>query len=173
MNPTTQGRMYLHSREVISTSHTTKHHQYHQHHHRIKGNKCVQVFSIELIEFDKIVTTQLWTSWQLCLISITIQAHKWPKKCKTARKREYGGLHENGLRRPIGSGTIRRCGILRVGVALLKEVRHWGQSLRFHILKPGPVALSIPATCRSGCITLNCFSNIMCACTPPCYPLWW
>lgn len=44
---------------------------------------------------------------------------------------------------PIGSGTIRRCGPVGVGVALLKEVCYWGQALRFQMLKPGPVLLSV------------------------------
>jgi hypothetical protein len=39
-----------------------------------------------------------------------------------------------------------RCGLVGVGVALLKEVCHWGRALRFQNLKPGPVVVSLPAT---------------------------
>jgi hypothetical protein len=35
-----------------------------------------------------------------------------------------GGLNENGPLRPIGSGTIRMCGLIGIGVALLEEVCH-------------------------------------------------
>ena len=45
-----------------------------------------------------------------------------------------GGLNKNGLLRLVfeclGSG-IRRCGLVGVGVALLEEVCHWGQALKF------------------------------------------
>ena len=33
-----------------------------------------------------------------------------------------GGLDKNGPHRAIGSGTIRRCGLVEVGVALLEKV---------------------------------------------------
>ena len=35
-------------------------------------------------------------------------------------------LNENGLHRSTGSGTIRICVLVRVSVALLEEVCHWG-----------------------------------------------
>ena len=34
------------------------------------------------------------------------------------------GLNENDSYRPIGSGTIGKCGLEGVGVALLEEVSH-------------------------------------------------
>lgn len=43
----------------------------------------------------------------------------------------WGGLNGNGPNRPIGKGTISRCGLVRVGVALLKLVCHWGPLLWF------------------------------------------
>jgi hypothetical protein len=36
-----------------------------------------------------------------------------------------GGLNENGPHRPIVTGTTRRCGFVRIGVALLEKVCHW------------------------------------------------
>ena len=42
-----------------------------------------------------------------------------------------GGLNKNGPYRPVGSGTIRRCGLVGIGVALLEEVCHRGWALRF------------------------------------------
>jgi hypothetical protein len=36
-----------------------------------------------------------------------------------------GDLSENGPQRSIESGTIRRCGLVGVGVALLEEVCEW------------------------------------------------
>ena len=58
-----------------------------------------------------------------------------------------GGLNRNGPRKlvclyawPTGSGTIRRCGLGRVGVASLKDVcRCGGQALRSHMLKLCPM----------------------------------
>ena len=44
----------------------------------------------------------------------------------------YGGLHrcggsnQNDPHRLIGNGTIRRCGLVGVGVTLLKELCHRG-----------------------------------------------
>ena len=42
---------------------------------------------------------------------------------------------------PIGAGTIKRCGLVGIGVALLEEVYHCGWALRFQMPKPGPVSL--------------------------------
>ena len=56
-----------------------------------------------------------------------------------------GGLNKNGPRRLIGSNTIRRYGLVGVGMAVLEEVCHWGRALRFQMPKPGPVSLSLPA----------------------------
>jgi hypothetical protein len=53
------------------------------------------------------------------------------------------GLNENDPYRLTGSGAIRRCGFIGVGVALLKEVCHCGWALRFQKLMPGPVAHSL------------------------------
>jgi hypothetical protein len=36
-------------------------------------------------------------------------------------KAQSGGLNKNGPHGPIGSGTIRRCGLVRGGVALLER----------------------------------------------------
>ena len=41
-------------------------------------------------------------------------------------------LKENGSHKLRGSGTIRRCGLAGVGVALLEEVYHLGPALRSH-----------------------------------------
>jgi hypothetical protein len=39
-----------------------------------------------------------------------------------------------------GSHTIRRCGLVEVGVALLNKVYYWGWTLRFEMFK----SLSLP-----------------------------
>jgi hypothetical protein len=83
------------------------------------------------------------------------------------------GLNKNGSHRPIGSGTLRRCGLMGVGVALLEEVCHWGWALRFQILKPSPVWHSLPAAYRSRCTTLSFFSSTTPACMPPYFLPWW
>lgn len=44
--------------------------------------------------------------------------------------------------RLTGSGTTRKCDFVGVGVNLLKEMCHRGWTLRFHILKRGPVSFS-------------------------------
>ena len=41
----------------------------------------------------------------------------------------FSGLNKSGLHRPIRSGTIRKCGIVGVGVALLQVVCHLGGEL--------------------------------------------
>ena len=51
-------------------------------------------------------------------------------------------MNEDG-HRPIGSGIIRRCGFLAVGVVLMGEVCHWAQALRLHMLKLGLKWLSL------------------------------
>lgn len=40
---------------------------------------------------------------------------------------EYGSLKENGPCRPIEIGTIRKCGLLGVGVALEKVITGGGR----------------------------------------------
>jgi hypothetical protein len=58
-----------------------------------------------------------------------------------------GGLNESGPHRPIGRGTVRRCGLFGVGMALLEKVCHSRWALGFQKLKVGPVSLSLPAAC--------------------------
>jgi hypothetical protein len=61
--------------------------------------------------------------------------------------RVCGGLNRNGPHRlkclnswPTGNGTIRRCGLGGVGVALLEEVCHCGGgALKCHMRKLHPV----------------------------------
>ena len=57
-------------------------------------------------------------------------------------------------------GTIRRCGLVREGVAFLEEVCYWGWALRSQMLKPGP--LSLPVACGSGCRTPRYLSSTVC-----------
>ena len=48
----------------------------------------------------------------------------------------FGGLNEPSPHRLIMSGITRRCSLVRIGMAFLEKVCHWGQALRFLILKP-------------------------------------
>ena len=72
-----------------------------------------------------------------------------------------------------GSGTIGRCGLVGVGVALLKVVCHWGWALGFQKLKPGPaislfllsahpdieLSANFPAPCVPECCHASCQDN--------------
>jgi hypothetical protein len=78
---------------------------------------------------------------------------------------------------PIGSqaaGTIRRCGLVGVGVALLKEVCHWGMGFKVsdaevrsaaHVLFLQPAdpvveySTPSPAPCLSACHHTSCHNN--------------
>jgi hypothetical protein len=70
-------------------------------------------------------------------------------------ERGCGDLKESGSHRTIRSGTIKRCGLVEVGVALLDEVHHSSQAWMSQKLKPGLKTLfsycqlpaSIPAPC--------------------------
>ena len=42
---------------------------------------------------------------------------------------ECGSLNENGTHGLLGNGTVRRCGLIGVGVALLEELCHCGHGL--------------------------------------------
>ena len=62
-----------------------------------------------------------------------------------------GGLNKNGPQRlmclnawPIGSGTIRKCCLAGVGVALLEKVSLWRQALRSQVLSLGLMWHSLP-----------------------------
>ena len=69
---------------------------------------------------------------------------------------EYGGLNVVGPCNLKGSGTLRRCGFVGVGVALLEKTCHCGgQFLRFPMLRTSP---GISAD----------FSRTMSVCTLPC-----
>ena len=82
----------------------------------------------------------------------------------------YGGLNESVSHRfrclntwsPVVGAIYKGPG----DVALLEEVCHWRQALRFQKLKPGPVSLSLPAVCRSRCRTL---SYSPASCLPVCH----
>ena len=80
---------------------------------------------------------------------------------------------------PTGSGMVRRCGLVRVGVALLEEVHHCEGGLE--------ILCSNSTQCRrtsswlpteerrlaafiSRCRTLSSFSRTMSACRLPCFP---
>jgi hypothetical protein len=58
-----------------------------------------------------------------------------------------GGLNEMEHLELIRSGTIKRCDLVGVNVALLKEVCHWGWALRVQKLKSGPLAQLLSAAC--------------------------
>ena len=47
-----------------------------------------------------------------------------PGRCCFTTLCQCGGLNENGPLRLIGNGTIRKCGLVKVGVALLEEMCH-------------------------------------------------
>ena len=67
-----------------------------------------------------------------------------------------------------GSGTIRRCGFVGVGVALLKEVCHYESRLYGLIY-----AQIIPSEIDHFLLPLDQdveFSSTMSACIPPCSP---
>ena len=54
---------------------------------------------------------------------------------KYKRKTLCGGLNENGPLRFLGSGSIRRCGLVEVGVTFLEAVLlGWEWALRFQML---------------------------------------
>lgn len=82
-------------------------------------------------------------------------------------------MNQNGTNRSIGSGSIRSCGFVGVGVALLDEMYHsvgvgWG-ALRSKKLKPGPVAHSyFLAACAFRCRTLSYLFSIVSVCLSPC-----
>jgi hypothetical protein len=89
-----------------------------------------------------------------------------------------GGLNRHGphrLRRLsawlIQSGTIRRCGLVEVGVALLERVCHWEGGLRGLLCSSYAQCgtQSPSAACRSKrCQTLS-FSSTMSVCILPCF----
>jgi hypothetical protein len=55
-------------------------------------------------------------------------------------------LNENGTHRHIGNDSIRRCGLIGVGIALLQEVCHLGVGFEVLDVQSGPsVSLSLPA----------------------------
>jgi hypothetical protein len=44
-----------------------------------------------------------------------------------SQKESCGGLYENTPHVLIVSGTLRRCGLVGVGVVFLEKVCHWGR----------------------------------------------
>ena len=49
------------------------------------------------------------------------------------------------MKRPprlTGNGTIRKCGLVGVGITLLEKLCYWAWALRFQKLRPGTVTLS-------------------------------
>ena len=59
-----------------------------------------------------------------------------------------GGLNRFGPHWPIGSGIIRRCGLIGVDVALLEEVCHCGAgALRSPSAQAPPIVEQVPPGC--------------------------
>ena len=135
----------------------------------------------------------LWSGllWRLiqkdCLfvIWITEWVQGQPKqfdKSLSQKKKKYerdwgiqfsGGLNKNGSDRPIGSGTIRRCGLFVVGMALLEGVSLGGRLWGLRSSSLASMSLSLPASCQPGYRTLSSFSSTMSTCTPLCFLPWW
>jgi hypothetical protein len=77
-----------------------------------------------------------------------------------------GNLNENN---PIRNGTIRKCGLVRVGVALLESVSLWvGFKVSEAQAKPSG-SVSLPAACGSSCHITSYLSSTMSACMSPCF----
>lgn len=76
-----------------------------------------------------------------------------------SQERSCGGLNENGCNRPVGSGFI--C----IVMAYLKEMCHWGWTLRYQVLMPSLVALSL-ASAYEFVITAPC--RFVCSCASYC-----
>ena len=63
---------------------------------------------------------------------------------------------------PKGSGTIRRCGLVGVGMALLEEVCYWGgRPWGLLFLRDAQCHSSFPVACGSRCRILSYFSTSM------------
>jgi hypothetical protein len=98
----------------------------------------------------------------------------------------HSGLNKTGPHRPVENGTITRCGLVEVGVALggcglvgghmswgggVGELWGKGWALRFQKFKPGlETHCSLPDACGPRCRTLSYFFSTMSACVPPCFP---
>jgi hypothetical protein len=82
----------------------------------------------------------------------------------------FAGLNEKFFHWLIGSNTIRRCGFVGIGVALLEEMCHWGWALGLQKPSPGLVPFSLHAAYRSRQRTLSFFPSTMSACTLSCFP---
>lgn len=75
-------------------------------------------------------------------------------------------MNENSPYRPLGSSTIRRCGLVGLGVTLLEKVITAGQALRSQMLKLDPVFHSLPAAFG---YDVELAATSLASCMPLCY----
>ena len=71
----------------------------------------------------------------------------------------------------LGSGSIRKCVLVGVGVALLKEVFYW--AIWGFRCSSQAQCLSPPDAYWWGCGAFSYFSRTTSACMLPCFPSWW
>jgi hypothetical protein len=78
--------------------------------------------------------------------------------------RQWSDFIENGPHRFIGNGTIRRCGLVEVGIFLLDEMCYRMQAFKFQMLNPGPVLVffQLPADPVFAPVSCLSFHHALC-----------
>lgn len=92
------------------------------------------------------------------------------KECECKYIGYYGGFKKNGSHRLTGNNTMRRYGLVQVGVDFLEVVCLCRQPLRSHMLKSHTIYQALPAAFWSRWRTLSYLSNTMYACMSPYFP---
>ena len=67
----------------------------------------------------------------------------------------YGGRNENGPYRPIGSGTIRGCGLVGGGVSLWRRALR-ASMLKLHLVLPEDQDVELSAPTSVPCLLAHC-----------------
>lgn len=88
------------------------------------------LISIHLKLFHKIITEGTLSDLiYKAIVTLISKLHKDKTKQDNHRptvNKNCGGMNKNGPNRPIGNGTIKKCGVVGVGVTLLHKMCRWG-----------------------------------------------
>ena len=83
---------------------------------------------IHLKLFHKVVTEgPLSNLIYKTIVTLIPKLHKHKTKQDNHRptvNKNCGGMNKNGPHKPKGNGTIRKCGIIGVGITFLHKMRH-------------------------------------------------
>lgn len=118
------------------------------------------------VRYSTVPSGSLWIS-----AAIRYMIIKWPTGMSLFSEAQCDSWNVIGSHNHIGSGTIRSCIFVGVGMALLEEVCHCEDGLWGFVCSEYHLNVTVEFLLPAGCSTPS--SSTTSACMPPCFPSWW